>query len=236
MTATTTVDLMRAVERVRAARNVAKADLARMSHLRPENVRRLLTDTRANPTLDNVLDMLRPLGLGLKLAKLPKQQRWPRPSREDVIAWLSHYGAPLYGSSTVAADTVPAPEVALAEGLNLARENATVARALPLAFWRMRGRLDMESLRNEAEQRHQDRALAFFLDLTAQLSGERTFASGAERVRCTLPAKPTQFFHPTTMRERELAKLRTPAVAKKWRFLMNMPMDSFTSMFTKAAT
>ena len=38
---------------------------------------------------------------------------------------------------------------------------------------------------------------------------------------------------PTTWRERKLAELRTPAVARKWRFRMNMPMDSFVSMFEK---
>ena len=38
---------------------------------------------------------------------------------------------------------------------------------------------------------------------------------------------------PTTWRERKLAELRTPEVARKWRFRMNMPMDSFVSMFEK---
>ena len=40
---------------------------------------------------------------------------------------------------------------------------------------------------------------------------------------------------PTTSRERKLAELRTPEVARKWGFRMNMGMDSFESMFAKGA-
>jgi hypothetical protein len=53
---------------------------------------------------------------------------------------------------------------------------------------------------------------------------------------CFVPvARPTQFFQPTTLRERRLAELRTPEVARKWGFRMNMGMDSFESMFRKGA-
>ena len=43
------------------------------------------------------------------------------------------------------------------------------------------------------------------------------------------------FFSPTTERERKLAEMRTPEVARKWGFCMNMGMDSFESMFKKGA-
>jgi hypothetical protein len=91
----------------------------------------------------------------------------------------------------------------------------------------------MDRLRREAERRGQARVLGFFLDLTTKLSGETMFAAEAAKLHARSPAKPTQFFRPTTWRERRLAELRTPAVARKWRFRMNMPMDSFVSMFEK---
>jgi hypothetical protein len=34
--------------------------------------------------------------------------------------------------------------------------------------------------------------------------------------------------------ERELAELNTPETARRWHYLMNMPFDSFASLFKKA--
>ena len=152
-----------------------------------------------------------------------------------MYAWLSHYGAALYGLTSVNPSTVPEPETVLAEGLKLSRQSASVARALPVALWKNRRRLNMDRLRREAELRGQARVLGFFLDLTTKLSGETMFAAEAAKLHARSPAKPTQFFRPTTWRERKLAELRTPEVARKWRFRMNMPMDSFVSMFAKGA-
>lgn len=87
--------------------------------------------------------------------------------------------------------------------------------------------------RSWAECRGQTRVLGFFLDLTAKLSGETTFESEATKLHVRVPTKPTQFFQPTTWRERKLAEMRTPEVARKWGFRMNMDMDSFESMFRK---
>jgi transcriptional regulator with XRE-family HTH domain len=238
---------MHAVEQARASRGLSKAELARRSRVRPETVRHLLTDTRANPTLLTVLDMLRPLGLGLDVVALSDP---PAEPTSDVLkGWLAHYGAALYGPETDPL-TVPPPEIVLADGLKLARESASVARALPLAFWKTRKRLDFDRLLKEGERLGQARTLGFFLDLTSQLSSDLTFESAAAKLRLgsrtlgskTLGSKtlrslsrPTQFFQPTTLRERKLAELRTPDVARKWGFRMNMGMDSFESMFEKGA-
>jgi hypothetical protein len=55
----------------------------------------------------------------------------------------------------------------------------------------------------------------------------------AKKLRVRPLSRPTQFFQPTTARERKLAELRTPEVARKWSFRMNMEMDSFESTFNK---
>ncbi len=60
----------------------------------------------------------------------------------------------------------------MTEALKLSHEDATVARALPVAFWKNRRRLALQLLRDEAERWNQRQTLGFFLDLTAQLSGE----------------------------------------------------------------
>ena len=228
--ATTAKDFLRSLDSARASRGVSKAELARRSHVRAETVRRLLTDDAANPSLTNVLDMLRPLGLGLDLVELPKPVE---PADDTLCAWLSFYGAALYGSAGVDPSTVPDVETVLADSLRLSREKAVVARALPLAFWKSRRPLDMDRLRQQAVRRGQARVLGFFLDLTAKLSGETMFEREAAKLHARVPTKPTQFFQPTTWRERKLAEMRTPEVGRKWGFRMNMGMDSFESMFRK---
>lgn len=228
--AATAVEILRAVEGARASRGMSKAELARRGRVRPETVRQLLTDPDVNPTLSNVLDMLRPLGLGLAVAPLPKAPGEVSP--DMVRGWLAHYGAALYGPEVDPSD-VPPPETVLAEAMGLARASATVARALPLAFWKSRGGLSFHRLLAEGRRRGRARELGFFLDLTAQLSGDRAYERAAQKLRVRPLRRPVQFFQPTTARERRLAELRTPEVARKWGFRMNMDMDSFESMFDK---
>jgi transcriptional regulator with XRE-family HTH domain len=228
----TTAEVMRSVEQARASRGLSKAELARRGRVRPETVRHLLTDATVNPTLSTVLDMLRPLGLGLDVVELPSPPA--EPTSEQLKGWLAHYGAPLYGPATDPA-AVPPPEVVLACALALSRESASVARALPLAFWKTRAELDLGRLLKEGERRGQARVLGFFLDLTSRLSSAPTFEAAARKLRVRALSRPAQFFQPTTPRERKLAELRTPDVARKWGFRMNMGMDSFESMFAKGA-
>ena len=48
-------------------------------------------------------------------------------------------------------------------------------------------------------------------------------------------ATDVRFFEgPTNRYEAELERLRTPDVARRWRFLMNMPLDVFEGAFRKA--
>ena len=75
---------------------------------------------------------------------------------ERVQAWLAHLGAPLYGSTAVAPADVPRPERVLAEALRLARREAAVARALPVALYRTRKRLDFDLLRRWPENGGKD--------------------------------------------------------------------------------
>jgi hypothetical protein len=225
--------VLQALETGRAARGVSKAELARRSHLPAQTVRRLLTDRSPNPSLTNVLDLLRPLGLGLALVELPPDST--KTHADEVHAWLSFYGAPLYGATAVEPQAVPQLETVLAEALKLSHKDATLARALPVALWKNRRRLAMEPLRREAERSNQRRTLGFFLDLTAQLSGEDAFKREASRLHAKSRLTTAQFFQPTTKRERQLAEIKTPEVARRWGFRMNMDLDSFASMFDKGS-
>jgi hypothetical protein len=230
-------DVLKALDGARARMGMSKAELARRGRLPPETVRRLLTSPEANPHFSMVADLLRPAGLGLFVGKVGVPAENAPADPELVQAWLAHLGAPLYGSTAVEVSDVPPPERVFAEALPLARREAALARALPLALYRTRKRLDFGLLRRLARERGQGRTLGFFLDLTAELSGDRSLAREArplarkERRR----KRASQFFKLRSATERRLAELKTPAVARRWGFRMNMSADSFASMFRKAA-
>ena len=172
-------DVLRALDGARARMGMSKAELARRGRVPPETVRRLLTSREANPHFSLVADLLRPAGLGLFVGKLDDPAENAPADPDRVQAWLAHLGAPLYGSTAVKASAVPPPERVLAEALPLARQDATLARALPVALYRARRRLDFSLLRRLASERGQERTLGFFLDLTAELSGDRSLAREA---------------------------------------------------------
>jgi hypothetical protein len=230
-------DVLKALEGARARMGMSKAELARRGRLPAETVRRLLTSPDANPHFSMVADLLRPAGLGLFVGKrdVPAENAPADPER--VQAWLAHLGAPLYGSTAVKASEVPPPERVFAEALPLARREAALARALPSALYRARNQLDFSLLRRLAKERGQARTLGFFLDLTAELSGDRSLAREARSLvrEARRRERATQFFKLRSATERRLAELKTPAVARRWGFRMNLSADSFASMFRKAA-
>jgi hypothetical protein len=215
---------------------MSKAELARRGRLPAETVRRLLTSPEANPHFSMVADLLKPAGLGLFVGKLDIPAENAPADPEQVQAWLAHLGAPLYGSTAVKPSDVPPPERVFAEALPLARREASVARAMPLALYRSRRHLDFSLLRRLARERGQGRTLGFFLELTGELSGDRSLAREARPLarEARRRSRAVQFFKLRSPTERRLAELKTPTVARRWGFRMNMSADSFASMFRKA--
>jgi hypothetical protein len=160
------------------------------------------------------------------------------PSSDRVRAWLSHYGAPLVADvSDRASRTRPAVEESLVHGLRLSHSDASVARATPVLLWRNRDRLHVADLIHRARQAGQGRTLGFFADLTAEMTGDEQLSHLASELRDRRVRRDTFFFKGAedTLTGKELAELNTPAVARRWHYLMNMPMDSFETMFRKAA-
>jgi transcriptional regulator with XRE-family HTH domain len=229
------VKLVREVERLRSRRGVSKADLARASGLPAQSVRRLLTGVESNPTVDTVFRMLRTMGYRVRLVpSLAKAKARPRAhSQSDLTrAWLARLGAPLYGKSLVEGQRQPAAEGVLARALELAHQDATVARALPVVFMRQRHNLDLDELRRRARRANQARTLGFFLDLTGRLTDDQDLRRAAEPLRPKrVPL--TDFFKTRSELERTLAEANTPDVAREWGYRLNMGMDSFESLLAK---
>lgn len=160
----------------------------------------------------------------------------PRPAAPDddkVRTWLSAAGAPLLVSRPA---TGPAPplEQVVTEALALSHRDAAVARVLPLVLWRHRDRLDHEELARLASLRNERQALGFFLELTGRLGGDLRLSARARPLRDRRRTRARPFFtRALGRRELALTEARTPALARRWGYLMNMGLESFASTFEK---
>ena len=82
--------------------------------------------------------------------------------------------------------------------------------------------------------RNERQALGFFLDLTGFLAEDPWLASLSEPLRDRRRTRPRPFFTRAQGRMAlALARKRTPALARKWGYLMNMDVESFASAFEK---
>jgi len=154
---------------------------------------------------------------------------------ELVRAWLGHYGAPLLVAAHLGPDQVPPLEEALVHGLRVAHHDATVAEVLPLVLWHQRERLDLPKLAQLATKQDEAQALGLFLDLTGALAGDRTLVRAAETLRDGRYRRMKYFFADDGRTElsREIARLHTPKLARRWHFFMNMTFEGFASHFRK---
>jgi hypothetical protein len=157
----------------------------------------------------------------------------PLADGDTVRARLAAAGAPLLASRHPRGRVPPLEEV-LAQAVALSHEDATVARVLPLVLWRHRDRLDHGRLVRAATRRNERQALGFFLELTGLLAEDPRLASFSEPLRDRRRTRPRPFFARAQGRMAlALARKRTPALARKWGYLMNMDLESFAAAFGK---
>jgi hypothetical protein len=127
-------------------------------------------------------------------------------------------------------------EATLADGLVLAHRDATLARTLPLVFWRQRDRFDLDRLVAQASRRGERFALGLFLELAGRLGQEPTLVQAARRLQDRRRTAVRLFFtRPHGPFALALARRSAPRVARRWGYLMNMPLDSFRTLFDKFA-
>ena len=157
----------------------------------------------------------------------------PPPGSDRVRAWLAAAGAPLLVSHTLAG-RAPSLEKVFAKALALSHHDATVARVLPLVFWAHKDRLDYVRLVREATRLDERQTLGFFLELTGRLARDHRFASFANRLRDRRRSRVRPFFAgPHGRMAMALAQEKTPRLARRWGYLMNMGLESFASTFAK---
>lgn len=157
----------------------------------------------------------------------------PKKIADKEVLWnLAGLGAPLV------VDRRPGkplpPEQTLALALNVVRRNPTAARVLPLALAKSLPGLNFPLLRHLSKEQKETRTLGFFLDLTGTLSRKTRFKKLAAELFDRRVKRDAPFFQTSRSRyARILARRRTPPLARKWRFTMNLDMSDFRSVFDK---
>ncbi len=175
-------------------------------------------------------DLLRRLARSSPAAPPPDDR-----SARQLRRALRDLGAPLpvEGGARATSESV---EMTLVAGVKLARRDPTVARVLPVCFWKQRDRLDPDRLADAVRVQGERQATGFVLALTAKLSGDRRFARWAPAFRDRRVTAVSDFFElPSSKAERGLAGRRTPALARAWGFRLNMDLATFASTFERFA-
>ncbi|MCI0602973.1 winged helix-turn-helix domain-containing protein [bacterium] len=156
-----------------------------------------------------------------------------KPTDDEVRLNLSKFGAPLgvHGESEVDLSL----EETLAYAMKLARRDSTVARVLPVVFAKNKDVVDFPRLEFMARKLEVLPVLGLFLDLTASLLKSQKLHKLAQGYDDRRRKHTENFFVNKKLNrfENELAEKNTPPVARSWRFLLNMGMDSFEDLFRK---
>lgn len=154
--------------------------------------------------------------------------------REDEVTRqrVAALGAPVVVART-RRDDAPLEETLVA-GVALAHKDPALARSLPVAFYRQADRLDGERLAVLARERSEKAAVGLFLDLTAELTGDRRFSTWARALRDRRVHARRPFFHTGAAAQATARPDRSPPVARRWGYRLDLGLDDFRSLFEKA--
>jgi hypothetical protein len=150
--------------------------------------------------------------------------------RASVYESLKAYGAPLADWEGCRTLTL---EDALAQGLRLAHQDSTLLRTLPVVLARHALRLNSAQLTARARELGCEAELGMLLELTAKLTGNQRLGALARTLEHARAAEPRFFFEPRGPFERKYTPLRTPEVARRWGFFLDMPPDVFGTLLAK---
>jgi hypothetical protein len=160
------------------------------------------------------------------LLRIPAEPATEKAWQQELRETLAALGAPLAGEHPHEHMKL---EDALVAGLQAARCDGTLLRVFPVVLAKNLDHLDWQALKERARRRKLKAELGLLVELTADLLDRpelcRQVADLHDRRRRVpryLPEAHSEF-------ERRLAKERSPAVARRWGFYMNMSVESFRS-------
>lgn len=151
-------------------------------------------------------------------------------SDRNVRRSLAAYGAPLAGEEPRTALSL---SETLVRALKLARRDATVLRVLPVVVAKHANELDWTDLLERAHRANVRSELGMLLDLTAEAAHLPHLRAHTAQLRDGRRKRSRYFPAVEGTFEKQLAAKRTPAVARRWGFFMNMTEESFREMVSK---
>lgn len=149
-----------------------------------------------------------------------------RPVRES----LASYGAPLVDAMPVAHYSL---DETLVKSLALARNDSTVFRVLPVVLVKNRQQFDWEALQKSVRRDRLAAEFGMLLELTGQLAADDGLQAQAAAFLDRRRQRVRYFPEVRNRFERKLALERTPQVALKWKFYMNVTEDAVRSFLIK---
>jgi hypothetical protein len=149
---------------------------------------------------------------------------------ESIHQTLVAYGAPLVSWEPVRHMPL---EQALVQGLGLSHAHPALFRVLPLVLLQHTNTLDWDRLRALAREASVEAELGLLVELTAQAVGRPKLMHAVSALQPPADG-PVRFFHePHSEFGRELARQRTPPVAKRWGFWLDLSEDSVRALVRK---
>jgi hypothetical protein len=152
--------------------------------------------------------------------------------KEKLRENLAFLGLPVSARKTAPEPGVTV-ETLLVEAANLAQEDASVARSLPVLFHKVRDTLDFDFLKHESWKMGNKHRVGFFLELAGELGKDKRLTEAAGGFMDHRYKVPKQFFNKQTRLSQQAAEMRTPKLARKWGWRMNMGLDAFASTYEK---
>jgi hypothetical protein len=156
-------------------------------------------------------------------------------SEENVRVSLQELGAPLVLDAQPSVRFVPLQslEETLVRSAVHAKKDPSVARTLPLALFKNVENLDHELLKYWATNLKAKQELGMFLELSAELAKSPKLKKLSKLFKDKRVKEMKDFFETKSPLLRELSERNTPDVARRWKFRMNLSMDSFQSTFDR---
>lgn len=148
--------------------------------------------------------------------------------RRDMVA----LGAPLAGRPGKARRQV---EDVLVEALEVAHDDATVLRVLPVVLLAHADTLDWPRLFATARTERRAAELGMLVQLTGHLANRPDLEARAEELKDERRRAVRPFHDRMSRRELALAHTRTPDVVRRWGYLVNMDEASFRSTLERHA-
>ena len=174
--------------------------------------------------------MAHPLRKLLKYQDTEKQE-----DSEEVVKLrenLAFLGLPVNARKT-APENSSKIESLLVEGSNLAAKDASVARAFPVLLSKVSASLDFDALKYESWKHGNKHRIGFLLELAGELGEDQFMKEAAKKFFDSRYKDQRPFFQNQSKYALQLAQQRTPELARKWGWLMNMGMDVFESTYNK---